>query len=208
MRARRRAAAEGTGNYLEQEVSGLTAGNSYSMKFFCTHRRDAAGLNWGGAFEELQVFVDGNEVWASAHPPDDFEEQITVFTASGSTGAYRVPPASASALRRRHLRAEGLGLELDLFVAAATIRFYNNSPVSRGAIRPVSVSSSFASQGFCCAQGGDNSVFIDFVRITAMAIKGVIEIPNPSFEENPEVASCAWTLSPLPQALPHSCCHT
>ena len=79
-------------------MAGLTAGNSYSMKFFCTHRRDAAGLNWGGAFEELQVFVDGNEVWASAHPPDDFEEQITVFTASGSTGALTLP---ASALRRR-----------------------------------------------------------------------------------------------------------
>ena len=57
------------------------------------------------------------------------------------------------------------------------------------------------SQGFCCAQGGDNSVFIDFVRITAMAIKGVIEIPNPSFEENPEVASCAWTPS-SPTVLP------
>ena len=99
-------AAEGTGNYLEQEVSGLTAGNSYSMKFFCTHRRDAAGLNWGGAFEELQVFVDGSEVWASAHPPDDFEQQIVVFTASGATATIRfnnnspvravVPFASAS----------------------------------------------------------------------------------------------------------------
>ena len=100
------AAAEGTGNYLEQEVAGLTAGNSYSMKFYCTHRRDAAGLNWGGAFEELQVFVDGNEVWASAHPPDDFEQQIVVFTASDATATIRfnnnspvravVPFASAS----------------------------------------------------------------------------------------------------------------
>ncbi len=34
-----------------------------------------------------------------------------------------------------------------------------------------------------------------------MAIKGVIEIPNPSFEENPEVASCAWTPS-SPTVLP------
>ena len=95
------AAAEGTGNYLEQEVAGLTAGNSYSMKFFCTHRRDAAGLNWGGAFEELQVFVDGSEVWASAHPPDDFEQQIVVFTASGATATIRFN--NNSPVRRRCL---------------------------------------------------------------------------------------------------------
>ena len=100
------AAAEGTGNNLEQTLSGLTAGSSYQVKFFATHRRDAAGLNWGGAFEELQVFVDGNEVWASAHPPDDFEEQITVFTASGSTGA--LPSFLPAPCADEHLRAEGL----------------------------------------------------------------------------------------------------
>ena len=99
-------------------MAGLTAGNSYSMKFFCTHRRDAAGLNWGGAFEELQVFVDGNEVWASAHPPDDFEEQITVFTASGSTGA--LPPFPPAPCADEHLRAEGLGVELGLVRARST----------------------------------------------------------------------------------------
>ena len=86
--------------------SGLRAGTQYTVKFYCTHRRDAAGLNWGGAFEELQVFVDGSEVWASAHPPDDFEQQIVVFTASDATATIRfnnnspvravVPFASAS----------------------------------------------------------------------------------------------------------------
>ena len=88
--------------------SGLRAGTQYTVKFYCTHRRDAAGLNWGGAFEELQVFVDGSEVWASAHPPDDFEEQITVFTASGSTGA--APPFASILHDRKNVHAEGCAL--------------------------------------------------------------------------------------------------
>ena len=107
----------------------------------------------------------------------------------------RSPPSPPAPCADEHLRAEGLGLELGF------VRARSNDPLLQQQSRepsPFVSASSFASQGFCCEQGGDNSVFIDFVRITAMAIKGVIEIPNPSFEENPEVASCEWTLSPLP----------
>ena len=64
---------QGVGNYLEQTLTGLTPGSNYEVAFWATHRRDAAGLNWGGALEELQVLIDGTEVWESTHPPDDFE---------------------------------------------------------------------------------------------------------------------------------------
>ena len=80
---------EGTGNNLEQTLSGLTAGSSYQVKFFATHRRDAAGLNWGGALEELQVLIDGTEVWESTHPPDDFEAFSAAFTATSDTAVLK-----------------------------------------------------------------------------------------------------------------------
>ena len=80
---------EGTGNNLEQTLSGLTAGSSYQVKFFATHRRDAAGLNWGGALEELQVLIDGTEVWESTHPPDDFETFSAAFTATSDTAVLK-----------------------------------------------------------------------------------------------------------------------
>ena len=44
------------------------------------------------------------------------------------------------------------------------------------------------------AQGGDNSVFIDFIRINAVVVQGQISIPNPSFEENTEVAGFNYQL--------------
>ena len=102
---------QGAGAYLETTVSGLSEGAAYKLQFYCTHRRDAEGLNWGGAEEELQVLVDGVEIWESAHPPDDFEDQTVVFTAGGDT---------------------------------ATLQLLNNSP------------------------GGDNSVFVDFVRVASI----------------------------------------
>ena len=50
-----------------------------------THRRDAAGLNWGGALEELMVVVDGTIIWDSTHPPDDFQAFAAAFTAQSDT---------------------------------------------------------------------------------------------------------------------------
>jgi uncharacterized membrane protein len=81
---------QGAGSYLEQTLSGLTAGAAYTVKFYCTHRRDAEGLNWGGAAEELQVLVDGVEIWESAHPPDEFEDQTVMFTATSDTATIRL----------------------------------------------------------------------------------------------------------------------
>ena len=51
--------------------------------------RDAAGLNWGGALEELQVLIDGTEVWESTHPPDDFESFSAAFTATSDTAVLK-----------------------------------------------------------------------------------------------------------------------
>ena len=107
------------------------------------------------------MFVDGSEVWASAHPPDDFEQQIVVFTASGAT---------------------------------ATIRFNNNSPVRRRCLFNLCLASAHIGRMDVVAQGGDNSVFIDFIRINAVVVQGQISIPNPSFEENTEVAGFNYQL--------------
>ena len=52
--------------------------------------------------------------------------------------------------------------------------------------------SSFAHQVFCCAQGGDNSVFVDMVEIFDIGTD--ITVDNADFEENPEVASYEYKL--------------
>ena len=45
--------------------------------------------------------------------------------------------------------------------------------------------------------------YLDWILCcSAEALGALITINNADFEENAEVASCAWTLSPLPQALP------
>ena len=76
---------QGVGNYLEQTLTGLTPGSNYEVAFWATHRRDADGLNWGGALEELMVVVDGTIIWDSTHPADDFEAHAAAFTAQSDT---------------------------------------------------------------------------------------------------------------------------
>ena len=80
---------QGVGNYLEQTLTGLTPGSNYEVAFWATHRRDAAGLNWGGALEELMVVVDGTIIWDSTHPPDDFQAFAAAFTAQSDTAVLQ-----------------------------------------------------------------------------------------------------------------------
>jgi len=80
---------QGVGNYLEQTLTGLTPGSNYEVAFWATHRRDADGLNWGGALEELMVVVDGTIIWDSTHPADDFEAHAAAFTAQSDTAVLQ-----------------------------------------------------------------------------------------------------------------------
>ena len=77
------------GTYLEQNISGLTAGEKHTVTFWAAHRPGY------GEEELLKVGVDGSALFWE-HPTDEFTEYSEVFVATDSTAAIRFENVSPS----------------------------------------------------------------------------------------------------------------
>ena len=74
---------QGSGAYVEQQLSGLYVGSVYEVRFLSAERP-----GYGGD-ESLTVKVDGREVWESTHPGEAFAVYLVAFTAESETAVLR-----------------------------------------------------------------------------------------------------------------------
>jgi hypothetical protein len=75
---------QGSGSHLTQTITGLVPGQQYEVSFLVASRP-----NVNSGTSTLHVEIDGTEIFASTHPPNEFKLEGAMFTAKANYASLR-----------------------------------------------------------------------------------------------------------------------